>query len=79
MDNQKVFLEDGQPYVEFETNHFTLFSVGLPIGSFFINNNDFSTSQTGVILNSNISGATQMRFANTGSSLSSASWTGYAT
>ena len=79
MDAQKVFLEDGEPYIEFETTHFTIFSIGLPIGSFFINNDIFTTNTTAVTLNANVSGATHMRFANTGTSLTSASWVTYAT
>ena len=77
MENQTVFLENGEPYVEFETTHFTIFSIGLPIWSFFINKNDFSTSTVAVTLTSNISGATQMRFANTAAGLTSASWVTY--
>lgn len=79
MTSQEVFLDNGQPFVSFETTHFTVFSIGLPVGSFFINNNDFSTSTTSVTLQMNVSGATHMRFANTWTSLTWASWLTYAT
>lgn len=79
MESQVVFLDEWEPYIEFETNHFTVFSISLPVGSFFINNNDFSTSTIWVKLNVNVSWATHMRFANTWTSLTSASWVNYAT
>jgi hypothetical protein len=79
MMSQKVFLENEEPYIEFETTHFTMFSISLPVGTFFINNNNFSTSTTGVTLNINVSWATHMRFANTWTSLTSASWVTYNT
>jgi hypothetical protein len=74
-----AFGENGQTFVEFETDHFTMFSIGIPVGTFFINNNDFSTSFTGVILNINVPGASYMRFGSTTGELDLALWTGYAT
>ena len=79
MESQVVFLEDWEPYIEFETNHFTVFSISLPVWTFSINGGAFSTSNTAVTLNSNVSWATHMRFANTGVSLTGAAWVTYAT
>lgn len=79
MTSQEVFLDNGQPFVSFETTHFTVFSIWLPVGSFFINNNAVSTTTTSVTLQMNVSWATHMRFANTWTLLTWAAWIPYAT
>ena len=76
---QKVFLENGEPFVQFETTHFTMFSIGLPVGTFTINSGAASTYATWVTLNSYFSWATNMRFGNTTWALSGASWVAYNT
>lgn len=68
---------DGEPYAIFYANHFTIFSIGIPISTFTINDNALSTAVTGVLLNADIQGATDMRFSNNGTARSTR--TGYTT
>jgi len=79
MDTQTVFIENGSAFVEFQTTHFTLFAVGIPVWFFMINGDDISTDTTDVTLSLYVYGATQMRFSNTNAWLASAQRVSYTT
>ncbi|MCF7834899.1 LamG domain-containing protein [Candidatus Gracilibacteria bacterium] len=68
---------DNNNFAVFQTDHFTTFSIGVYSGTFTINNDNISTTSTGVTLNMNVSGVTYMRFGNSIAERNSASWIGY--
>jgi len=79
-----VTLINWEPYVEFDTTHFTDFAITLPWGSFtwtfVINNDAISTTLSSVTLNNSTTpNASKMRFADTIGGLSNASRENYAT
>lgn len=65
--------EENGLFVEFQTNHFTIFSLGVWTGTFVINNDVTITTGFNVTLNTNIVWATHMKFGNTPAARDSAS------
>ncbi|MDD3262834.1 MAG: Ig-like domain-containing protein [Candidatus Absconditabacteria bacterium] len=60
-------------FANFQTNHFTIFSLGIWTGSFVINNDEETITGYNVTLTTNITGATHMKFGNTPTERDSAS------
>jgi hypothetical protein len=60
-------------FANFQTNHFTIFSLGIWTGTFVINNDAATTTGLNVTLNTNIVWATHMKFGNTPAARDSAS------
>ncbi len=65
------------PYVSIDTNHLTLFAIGISTGTFVINNDAPSTTSDSVTLNINATWIQNMSFSNTGASGSRSDWEGY--
>lgn len=65
--------EDNGLFATFQTNHFTIFSLGIWTGTFVINNDAATTTGFNVTLNTSIIWATHMKFGNTPAARDSAS------
>ncbi len=78
-DTIKTQSEENWVFASFQTNHFTIFSLGIWSGNFVINNDEISTTSNNVTLQTNITGATHMKFGNTPSERDSANRVTYDT
>jgi len=79
LDTVQTKSDESWTFASFQTNHFTIFSLGIWTWSFSINNDIETTTWLNVTLTNLITWATHMRFWNTIAERDIATWTGYKT